>query len=384
MTLTNKEITRYGRQLILPEIGRRGQLRLKKARVLLVGAGGLGSPVAIYLASAGVGRLGIIDPDQVELSNLHRQVLHTTQDIGRAKVASARQRISALNPEVKVTVYPKALNAKNALKIIKQYDLIIDGTDNFTARYLINDACVMSKRPFIFGGVFRYEGLVSIFGLPGGPCYRCLFAEPPQPGEVPSCAEAGVLGVLPGTIGLLQANEAIKLICRIGEPLKGRLLIFDGLTTRFREVRIKKDPRCAMCGPARTIKKIMAVDPLCAVPQKRINDVGNGKEVTEITVRDLKKFMKRQAQPFCLIDVRELKEWEIAHIDGAILKPSSTLKENFADIPKDKKVFVHCKGGGRSRRAVGFLRSQGYDNVVNVKGGIDAWAKEIDPRMPRY
>ena len=373
MELSSKEITRYSRQLLLPEIGKEGQSRLKQAKVLIVGAGGLGSPVAIYLATAGVGTVGIIDPDQVELTNLHRQIIHSTPDIGKPKVVSAKEKIFQLNPEIKVVTYPGRFTAQNALKIIQNYDLIVDGTDNFPTRYLINDACVLSGKPFIFGGVFRFEGQCSVFAFENGPCYRCLFENPPQPGQVPSCTEAGVLGVLPGIIGLLQANEAIKIICQIGETLKERLLIFDGLTTQFREIQIKKNPDCLICGPKRTIHQVTECAPICSP------DVQDQILIPTITVQELKTIIEQKPSHFCLIDVREQKEWDIDHIASAILKPLSTLENNYHGIPKDRKIYVHCKTGGRSLAAIKFLRTKGYRDLFLVSGGMDAWTKIKEP-----
>lgn len=352
--------------MILPELGSAGQAKLKAAKVLLVGAGGLGSPSAIYLAAAGVGTLGIIDADKVELSNLHRQVLHTTKDLKKFKVANAKEKLKAFNPHIKVVAYKERFTAANALKLVKAYDLVIDGTDNFPTRYVINDACVLSGKPFVFGGILRFEGQVSVFGLAGGPCYRCFFEEPPKANEIPSCAEAGVIGVLPGIIGLLQANEAVKLICGIGEPLKGRLLIFDGLATQFREVKLKRNLNCAVCGQNPTIKEVKSADlPVACV----LNPESEG--IPEITVHELRKLLKKKS--CCLFDVREKPEWDEGHIDGAVLKPMSTLEQTFHEIPKDKPVYLHCGGGGRSSRAVQFLQSQGYTNVHNVKGGYKAW-----------
>ncbi len=362
MELNNHEKERYARQLILPEFGTEGQLKLKNAKILLVGVGGLGSPQAIYLSASGVGTLGIIDPDSVALNNLHRQVIHFTKDVGRSKVVSAQEKIEQINPHVKVLTYPAKLTAQNALEIFKNYDLIIDGTDNFSARYLINDACVMLAKPFIFGGIFRFEGQVSVFGLKDGPCYRCLFGEPPASEAIPSCAQAGVLGVLPGIVGLIQANEAIKIICGIGEPLRERLLIFDALTTTFREVRIKKDPACPMCGDHKTIVNLKEYQENCL----------GGKNM-EISVPELKEIMNDFSKKYVLIDVREPLEWDKGHIAGAVSKPLSTFEENYQDIPKDGKVFIHCQAGSRSSKAVEFLRSKGYTNCWNVGGGMNAW-----------
>ncbi len=359
--------------MILNEIGEAGQAKLKKAKVLIVGAGGLGSAPAIYLAAAGVGTLGIIDSDKVDLSNLHRQVLHTTKDLGKAKVASAKEKLKALNPHVKVVTYKERFEAANAAKLVKEYDFVVDGTDNFKTRYLINDASVLAKKPFVFGGIFQFEGQCSVFGLDEGPCYRCFMPEPPRPEEVPSCAEAGVIGILPGILSLLQANEALKLICGIGEPLKGRLLIFDALSTHFREVRLKKDPQCPVCGVNPTIKEVKEEAlPTACILRPETN-------VPEVTVAELKKLLDKKAKDFMLIDVREQPEWDEKHIEGAVLMPMSTLQETYQKIPKNKRICMHCGGGGRSSRAVQFLQSKGYTKVYNVKGGIRAW-KEIEPK----
>lgn len=367
------ERIRYSRQTILPMVGEEGQRKLRRGRVLLVGAGGLGSSPAIYLAAAGVGTLGLIDADTVSLSNLHRQVLHYTADIDRLKVDSAGDKLRQINPHVQVIVHPVRLTAVNAREIFSGYDLILDGTDNLPSRYLINDACFFLNKHFIFGGVHQFEGQVSIFG-PGGPCYRCLFREPPPPEEMPSCAEAGVIGVVPGIIGLMQANEAIKWICRIGESLLGRLLIFDALSVRWHTMNIKKDPECPLCGPHPAIHSVEDDQWHCSADKRAAE---------EITVRDLKQ--RRDQDPaLYLLDVREQAEWDIARIDGAHLKPLSTLEENFEDIPKDRTVYCFCKAGGRSARAIDFLKTQGYTDLVNVKGGLQAWSEEIDPSLPQY
>ncbi len=369
------EKIRYARQMILPMIGQAGQLKLKKARVLIVGAGGLGSSPAIYLAAAGVGTIGLIDPDAVSLSNLHRQILHDTSDIDKPKVDSAYEKLKKINPYVNIDTHQKKLNAENTQTVCADYDLVIDGTDNLPSRYLINDACFFLRKNFLFGGVFQFEGQVSMFGA-GGPCYRCIFRELPPQNEMPSCAEAGVMGVVPGIIGLMQANEAIKWICQMGETLLGRLLIFDALATRWREVKVKKDPGCPLCGNHPTIHTLEEYNWPCAAET-------SAAPIQEIPVRDLKKL--RDADPeLYLLDVREKVEWDIACIEGAHLKPSSILKQNFVDIPKDRPVYCFCKLGGRSVKAVEFLKSQGYSNVIKVKGGIQAWAEEVDPKVPRY
>ncbi len=375
MEFSAEEKARYARQTILPMIGPAGQMKLKKARILMVGAGGLGSSPAIYLTAAGVGTLGLIDADTVALSNLHRQVLHYTADIGKPKVVSAQEKLGQINPHVRIVTHQERLNAGNAKGIVADYDLVIDGTDNLPSRYLINDMCFFSGKPFIFGGVHQFEGQCSVFG-PGGPCYRCFFRELPPPEEMPSCAEAGVIGVVPGIIGLMQANEAIKLICGIGELLLGRLLIFDALSARWREVKIKKDPGCPLCGLDPTIRALEEYTWQC--PTQTTQPL-----MPEITVRELKQLRDKQPDLY-LLDVREQEEWDIARIEGAHLKPLSNFEEEFKDIPKDRPVYCFCKLGGRSTKAVEFLRSQGYSNAVNIQGGIHAWAEEIDPAVPQY
>jgi len=376
---SQEEKIRYARQTILPMIGQEGQLRLKNARVLFVGAGGLGSSPAIYLAAAGVGTIGLIDADLVSLSNIHRQILHHTSDIDRPKVISAYEKLKAINPNVNIITYQERLQADNALAIAGSFDLIIDGTDNLPSRYLINDACFFLKKPFIFGGIFQFEGQCSVFA-PKGPCYRCFFRDIPPPDEMPSCAQTGVIGVVPGIIGLMQANEAIKLICAIGEPLVGRLVIFDALTSHWREVKIKKDPQCPLCGSNPTIHTLQEYTWQCS---KEENTMQKPSPIQEMTVRELKK-LRDQKPDIYLLDVREEDEWDIARIKGAHLKPLSTLEEDFKDIPKDEPIYCFCKVGGRSAMAAQFLGSQGYSQVFNIKGGIQAWSEEIDPSIPRY
>lgn len=368
------EKIRYARQTILPMIGQEGQMKLKNARVLLIGAGGLGSSPAIYLTATGVGTIGIIDADVVSLSNLHRQVLHYTSDIDQPKVVSAKEKLNNLNPHVNIVTYQERLTAQNALNILQDYDLVIDGTDNLPSRYLINDACFFQKKFFIFGGVFQFEGQLCVFGG-NGPCYRCFFRELPPQDAMPSCAEAGVIGVLPGIIGLMQANEAIKLICSIGEPLLGRLLIFDALSAHWRQVKIKKDPACPLCGSHPSIRTLEEYTWACADE--------TAKDHQQISVKELKQ-LRDQNPDLYLLDVREQDEWDIAKIEGAHLKPLSSLKENFQDIPKDKQVYCYCKMGGRSAKAIEFLKSQGYSHLTKVQGGIQAWSEEIDPTIPRY
>lgn len=374
---SENEQIRYARQTILPSIGLSGQHKLKSSRVLIVGAGGLGSSPAIYLAAAGVGTIGLIDADKVALSNLHRQILHYTKDIEKPKVISAREKLEQINPHVIIKTYLERLTVHNAQSIIAEYDLIIDGTDNIPSRYLINDACFFQKKPFIYGGVYQFEGQVSVFS-PDGPCYRCFFSEPPPPDEMPSCAEAGVIGVIPGMIGLLQANEAIKWICQIGETLKGRLLLLDALSTHFREIKIKKDPKCLLCGTSPAIRTLDEMNWTCK-SQEPLKDQSKN----EISVQELKQ--RRDQDPsLYVLDVREENEWNIARIDGAHLKPMSQLENNFEDIPKDKDIYCMCKVGGRSAKAIQFLKSRGYQKLFLVKGGIKAWSEEIDPTIKPY
>ncbi|MGH7468173.1 MAG: molybdopterin-synthase adenylyltransferase MoeB [Longimicrobiales bacterium] len=374
--LSREEVYRYSRHLILPEVGVEGQQKLKAASVLLVGAGGLGSPAALYLAAAGVGQLGIVDFDVVDASNLQRQVLHGTKDVGQSKLASARARIADLNPHVDVALYETRLTAHNALDILRGYDLVIDGTDNFATRYLTNDACVLLGIPNVYGSIFRFEGQVSVFATAQGPCYRCLFREPPPPGLVPSCAEGGVLGVLPGTIGTLQATEGIKLLLGVGEPLIGRLLLYDALSARFRTVNLRKDPSCPACG-TREINSLLDYDAFCGV------SVQAESEVPEITPSELAARLQR-GDALELIDVRELAEWQVARIANARLVPLATLPSAYATLDPERDVVVHCKSGGRSARAVQQLRAAGFRRVWNLAGGIQRWSTEVDPEVPRY
>ncbi len=397
MKLSQKELQRYSRHLILPEIGMQGQIKLKQSKVLLVGAGGLGSPLAIYLAAAGVGTLGLVDFDVVDYTNLHRQVIHHTDDVGKLKIISAKEKISKLNPEVTVILHETTLTSENALGIIQSYDLVIDGTDNFPTRYLVNDACVLLNKINVYGSIFRFEGQVTLFGMKEGPCYRCLFPEPPDPGLVPSCAEGGVLGVLPGIIGLLQANEAVKLICEIGESLKGRLLYFDALRMKFRELKIRKDPKCPLCGENRTIHQLIDYEQFCETSRQEskedkeelMSDQSAG-VIKSMSVQELQKRLNSnkaagaKKTDFILLDVREQNEYEIAHIEGSILKPLSQLEFNYQSLPKDSEIVVHCKMGGRSMRACQFLQTQGYTKLYNVTGGITAWSQEIDQNVPIY
>ena len=377
-SLSEEERRRYSRHVMLPEIGLAGQEKLKGARVLCLGAGGLGSPAALYLAAAGVGMLGLVDDDRVALSNLHRQLLHGTSDVGRPKTESARDRLAAANPHVSVRLHACRFEAGNAEEILRDYDLIVDGTDNFATRYLSNDVAVFAGKPNVYGSIFRFDGQTTVFAPHlGGPCYRCLFPEPPPPGAVPSCAEAGVLGVLPGIVGTLQATEALKLILGLGESLIGRLLHFDALKMKFREFNLRRDPECPVCGDHPTIVSPIDSETFChggpdltaAVPQ--------------IEVRALQERMA-SGQPFTLLDVREPFEFEMARIEGANLIPLGELPSRYEELERAREIFVLCHSGMRSRQAAEFLRSAGFAKVSNVAGGIDAWSEEIDPNVPRY
>ena len=372
--LTREELARYSRHLILPDVGVEGQKRLKAARVLLVGAGGLGSPLALYLSAAGVGTLGIVDFDKVDVTNLQRQVVHGTADVGRSKIDSAAERIYDINPYVNVERFETRLTSDNALEIIREFDIVVDGTDNFATRYLVNDACVILGKPNVYGSIFRFEGQASVLATPEGPCYRCLFREPPPPGLVPSCAEGGVLGVLPGLVGTIQATEAIKLILGIGEPLIGRLLLVDALTAQFRTVKIRRDPTCPACG-THEIQELIDYDAFCGAPEPLT--------VKELTPRELAEKLTR-GDDFDLIDVREPFEWEIAHIEGARLVPLSTFPDAIKALDSSREIVVQCKVGGRSARAAEALIAAGFRNVWNLAGGITRWSDDVDPTTPKY
>lgn len=377
-SFSTAEMKRYARHFSLPEFGVEAQRKLKAARVLCIGAGGLGSPVALHLAAAGVGALGIVDADVVEESNLHRQLLHGTNDVGRSKLDSARDRLHDVNPHVEIITYPERFTSANARQIAADYDVIIDGTDNFPTRYLSNDVSVFLKKPNVYGSILRFEGQCSVFAPHlGGPCYRCLSPTPPDPGLVPSCAEGGVLGVLPGIIGTMQATEAIKLICGIGEPLIGRLLHFDALRMKFREFKLRRDPECPVCGDHPTITDLIDYEQFCGVSKTIAPDVPSMK------VQELKSMMDR-GEDFLLLDVREAHEYDIAQIKGSKLVPLGELEKRLDELPRDRKIAVHCKSGGRSAKAVGKLRDAGFNDVWNVTGGITAWSDEIDPSVPKY
>ena len=374
--LSADEIARYSRHLIMPEVTIAGQRRLKAARVLCIGAGGLGSPAALYLAAAGVGTLGLIDNDAVDLSNLQRQILHGTKDVGRPKLESARDRLHDANPHVEVILHKDRFRSENAMTIVDGYDIVVDGSDNFPTRYLSNDVCVWSRKPNVYGSVFRFDGQTTVFAPHlGGPCYRCLFPEPPAPGSVPNCAEAGVLGVLPGIIGVLQALEAIKLIINVGESLVGRLLYFDALKMKFREFNLRRDPNCPVCGKNPTITAPIDYEQFCG-------NIPTVQTVPSISVQELKRKMDAR-ENFSLIDVREPFEFDIAKIDGATLIPLGEIATRIDEL-ENEEIIVHCHSGARSAQAVDLMRKAGLTNVYNLEGGIDAWSEEIDPSVPRY
>ena len=383
--LSKDEILRYSRHLIIPEVGIEGQQKLKAAKVLLVGAGGLGAPLGLYLTAAGVGRIGLVDFDVVDFTNLQRQVIHSTADVGRKKLDSAADKMKAINPYVEIVKHEVALNSENALDILKDYDMVVDGTDNFPTRYLVNDACVLLKKPNVYGSIFRFEGQATIFATEGGPCYRCLYPEPPPPGLVPSCAEGGVLGILPGTVGLIQATEAVKLILGIGEPLIGRLLLYDALGMRFRELKLRKNPECPACGDHPTITKLIDYHQFCGVPQPADAAKAQEKPMNEgeIDVLELKQKMDR-GDKFTLIDVREPHEYRICSIPGSKLIPLGEFPQHVGEFQKDDDIVIHCKSGMRSAKACAVLRQNGFQHVRNVVGGILAWSDKVDPSVPKY
>ena len=381
--LSADEVKRYSRHLILPEVGMDGQRALKAAKVLCIGAGGLGSPAAMYLAAAGVGTLGIVDFDVVDVSNLQRQLLHGTNDVGRPKLDSAKDRIHALNPNVHVETFETALSSENALELFEPYDVILDGTDNFPTRYLVNDACVLLGKPNAYGSIFRFEGQASVFGMKEGPCYRCLYPEPPPPGLVPSCAEGGVLGVLPGIIGTIQATETIKLILGSGEPLIGRFLIFDALRMKFRELKLRKDEDCPVCGSHPTVTKLIDYEQFCGVAPRAEADNVTGMTTDEMTPRELKERLDR-GEPIVIVDVREPQEYQINRIAGSRLIPLGELPQRYEELDQNAAIVCQCKSGARSAKATGFLRSIGFKNVRNLAGGIQAWIDQVDPSQPKY
>ena len=381
--LTADDLSRYSRHLLLPEVGVEGQQKLKAARVLCVGAGGLGSPLAFYLAAAGVGTLGLVDFDVVDASNLQRQIIHFTKDIGRKKLDSAEEKLKALNPALNVIKHETLLSSANALEILKDYDIVADGTDNFPTRYLVNDACVLLGKPNVYGSIFRFEGQASVFATEHGPCYRCLYPEPPPPGLAPSCAEGGVLGILPGLVGTMQATEVIKLILGKGEPLVGRLLLVDALNMRFRELKLRKNPECPVCGPHPTVTQLIDYQQFCGVApeiKKEENTLKNG--IPQLSVKELKSRMDA-GEDVMILDVREPFEYQIANLGGKLI-PMNDVPRRLAEIERNREIVVQCKMGGRSQRVAEFLSQAGYPRVVNLAGGIIAWANEIDPTMPKY
>ncbi len=378
--LSKEEILRYSRHLIMPEVGMDGQLKLKNAKVLLIGTGGLGAPLGLYLAAAGVGKLGLVDFDVVDFTNLQRQVMFGTSDVGRPKSAAARDRLFNLNPAIDIQPIEAQLTSANALELFKDFDIIVDGTDNFPTRYLVNDACILLGRPNVYGSIFRFEGQVAVFGMPGGPCYRCLYPEPPPPGLVPSCAEGGVLGVLPGIVGSIQAMETIKLILGSGDSLVGRLLLFDALAMKFREVKLRKNPNCPMCGPNRTITRLIDYYEFCGVRGEETP--APNVQVPEITPRELKSRLDRGDELF-ILDVREPHEFQICNLSGHLI-PLGELPRRVHELDSSREIIAHCRSGKRSAEAVDFLRKAGFRKVLNLKGGILAWSDEVDPSVPKY
>ncbi|MBN9694094.1 MAG: molybdopterin-synthase adenylyltransferase MoeB [Verrucomicrobia bacterium] len=380
--LTNEEIRRYSRHLILPEVGLAGQRKIRNASVLCIGAGGLGSPIAMYLAAAGIGKLGIVDFDTVDYSNLQRQILHADADVGVSKADSAKVSINALNPNVEVELYKTRISSENALDLIRPYDIVVDGTDNFPTRYLTNDACVLLKKPNVYGSIFRFEGQASVFAPHlGGPCYRCLYPEPPPPGMVPSCAEGGVLGVLPGIIGCIQATEILKLVLGKGSSLIGRLLLFNALDMKFRELKLRRDPKCPVCGENPTVTELIDYEQFCGIVPEPVN---SGQNPDEVTVEDMKKALETPNLGIRVIDVREPDEQEIARVAGVPLFPLSRLPQQFTELDPNTQIYIHCKSGKRSMKALEFLRQQGFKYVKSVQGGIEAWSDRIDHSVPKY
>ncbi|MEP7027915.1 MAG: molybdopterin-synthase adenylyltransferase MoeB [Candidatus Eisenbacteria bacterium] len=382
LPLSREEVRRYSRHLILPDVGLAGQVKLKNARVLLIGVGGLGSPLALYLAAAGVGTLGLVDADVVDETNLQRQVIHGTSDVGRPKLDSAADRLREINPNVRVEKHETMLSSANALELFRQYDLVADGTDNFPTRYLVNDACVLTGKPNVYGSIFRFEGQASVFAAKDGPCYRCLYPEPPPPGLVPSCAEGGVLGILPGVIGLLQATEVVKLILGIGEPLVGRLLLFDALAMSFRELKLRKDPNCPVCGPNPTVRELIDYQAFCGIRPE--DDVLAGEQRT-ISARALKTRLDA-GEVIAIVDVREPQEFELCSLPGARLIPLGELPVRLSELDSACEFVIHCRTGKRSAQAIELLAQSGFSRarLLNLEGGIDAWARDVDPAMPRY
>lgn len=380
MALTNQEIARYSRHLILPEVGMEGQNKLKDASVLMIGTGGLGAPAALYLAASGIGRIGLVDFDVVDESNLQRQIIHGTKDIGRKKLHSARDSMHDINPYMQIDLFEEALESSNAMRVLKDYDIVLDGTDNFPTRYLTNDACVLSGKPNVYGSIFRFEGQSTVFATKDGPCYRCLYPEPPPPGLVPSCAEGGVMGVLPGMIGMVQATETVKLILGAGNPLIGRLLLYDALGMKFRELKIRKDPNCPICGPNRTITELIDYHQFCGIPSTPAAPPPASSEVEPLVVKQ----WLNDGRKFTFIDVREPHEYQIARIEGTQLVPLGDVPKRLGEFDKNAEIVVHCKSGMRSAKAQKAMQEAGFTNVLNMKGGILAWSDKVDPTIPKY
>ncbi|HVP44835.1 MAG TPA: molybdopterin-synthase adenylyltransferase MoeB [Terriglobales bacterium] len=379
VTLTNEEVLRYSRHLIMPEVGMEGQLKLKAAKVLTIGAGGLGSPLAMYLAAAGVGTIGVVDFDVVDFTNLQRQIIHGTSDVGRKKLDSAAETLKEINPFVEVRKFETRLSSDNALELFRDFDIVVDGTDNFPTRYLVNDACVLSGKPNVYGSIFRFEGQASVLATPQGPCYRCWYPEPPPPGLVPSCAEGGVLGILPGLVGVIQATETVKLILGKGDSLIGRVLLVDALGMKFRELKLRKNPECPVCGPNRTITKLIDYQEFCGI---RGEEAPATTTVPEMTVEELKRRLDAKEDVFVL-DVREPHEYQICNLNGYLL-PLGDLPKRVHELDSSREIVAHCRSGVRSAKAVDFLRLAGFRKVHNLQGGILAWADKIDPKMPKY
>ena len=378
-SLSKEEVLRYSRHLIMPEVGMDGQVKLKAARVLCIGTGGLGSPLALYLAAAGVGKIGLVDFDVVDFSNLQRQIIHFTSDVGRSKLDSAADKLHDLNPSIEIEKFGERLTSANALGLFKQFDIIVDGTDNFPTRYLVNDACVLTGKPNVYGSIFRFEGQASVLATKSGPCYRCWYPEPPPPGLVPSCAEGGVLGILPGLVGVIQATEAIKLILGTGDSLIGRVLLVDALAMKFREVKLRKDPKCPVCGDHPSVTELIDYNQFCGIREEPATVSQN---LPEISVEELKKKLDNKEDVFVL-DVREPHEYQICNIGGHLI-PLGDLPKRVNELDHSKSIVAHCRSGKRSADAVEFLRTAGFTKVQNLTGGILAWADRIDPKMPKY
>jgi adenylyltransferase/sulfurtransferase len=381
--LNNEEILRYSRHLILPDVGMEGQRRLKNAKVLMIGAGGLGAPLGLYLAAAGVGRIGMVDFDVVDVTNLQRQVIHGTKDVGRLKIDSAADSMQDINPALKVDKFNVPLSSANALEIFRDYDVVVDGTDNFPTRYLVNDACVLLNKPNAYGSIFRFEGQATVFHYEDGPCYRCLYPEPPPPGLVPSCAEGGVLGILPGLIGCIQATETVKLILGRGNTLSGRLMLYDALNMKFRELKLRRNPECPVCGDNPTVKELIDYQEFCGIPQQKAADAAKEGKMGEITPLELKARIDKGDDIF-ILDVREPHEYDIARIPGSTLIPLGQVAQRVGELDSTADIIVHCKMGGRSAKAQGILKEMGFSRVTNLAGGITRWSDDVDPSVPKY